>query len=161
VAHHQGHRRYPATHALFSNGHEFSIQDSLLSRGCGDKNEGAVWAGESIFQVLWRSDALFGGYYSQDYFGCRLKLNVRPAVRLNSGEMLIAFDFNFHRALQQETADRPSMRCLVIGKRPETWLVKSLRLRSNQMDFDFDLADETDQDTAADSGTWSSNVRHR
>jgi hypothetical protein len=51
-------------------------------------------------------DARFGAYFSRDVFGCRLKLDVRPAVvAANEGEVmhLLQMEFNFHHEITSGT----------------------------------------------------------
>jgi hypothetical protein len=50
-------------------------------------------------------NARFGAYYSQDYLGCRLKVEVKPAHRTDDRAIqFLAFSFNFHKDLERDTA---------------------------------------------------------
>lgn len=52
------------------------------------------------------SDALYGGYFSKDILGCRLKLDVKPTTVEKDGEKLdrLLFAFNYHLNLSGEGA---------------------------------------------------------
>lgn len=59
----------------------------------------------SVGQFFAAEDARFGAYYSQNYLGCRLKLEIKPAHHIeNRADEFFAFSFNFNKPIQRETA---------------------------------------------------------
>lgn len=74
-----------------------------------------------LFRQFESQDARFGGYFSKDILGCRLKLDIKPILLPSAEEEekieVLQFAFNFHLDVPQEGDD--AVRC--IHRQLEHW----------------------------------------
>ena len=61
-----------------------------------------------LHQHFAAEDAYYGGYFSVDAIGCRMKLDIKPAIIPTAGDPtdVLRMNFNFHRDVHENPVEQ-------------------------------------------------------